>query len=94
MGRACSLLTREHVAWCVQQRTVVQWVEVFDHFGSELDNRTVVHVWKAKSTLNAVLEAGYRALLSDNDLWYLDHLSLTWQDFCESAADVCALRRA
>ena len=21
---------------------------------------------------------GYRAILSDNDLWYLDHLDITW----------------
>jgi hexosaminidase len=56
----------------------VQWVEVFEHFGSNLSNDTVVHVWKDKSTLAKVVEAGYRALLSDNDAWYLDWLSVTW----------------
>lgn len=35
-------------------------------------------MWKAKSDLNGVLEDGYRALLSDSDLWYLDHLDITW----------------
>ena len=55
-----------------QNRTPVQWVEVFEHFGSNLDNNTVVHVWKEKSTLDAVVLAGYRALLSDDDLWYLE----------------------
>lgn len=43
-----------------QGRRPVQWVEVFDHFGSALDKRTVVHVWKDKSTLTAVVKAGTR----------------------------------
>jgi len=62
-----------------QGRTPVQWVEVFEHFGSALDNNTIVHVWKDKTTLNTVVLAGYRALLSDEDLWYLDHLETTWE---------------
>lgn len=59
----------------------VQWVEVFDHFGSKLDKRTVVHVWKAKSTLKAVTAAGYEALINNSpgsNSWYLDHLSIDW----------------
>lgn len=39
---------------------------------SNLDENTVVHVWKEKSTMDAVLAAGYHALLSDEDLWYLE----------------------
>ncbi len=58
----------------------MQWVEVFEHFGSSLDNNTVVHVWKEKSTMDAVLTAGYRTLLSNNDKWYLDHTSTLWSD--------------
>jgi hexosaminidase len=61
-----------------QSRTPVQWVEVFEHFGDKLDHNTVVHVWKEKSTMDAVLQAGYRTLLSDNDRWYLDWLTVTW----------------
>ena len=60
-----------------QGRRPVQWVEVFDHFGKRLDNRTIVHVWKAKSTLTAVVAAGYNALINNSpgdDSWYLDHL--------------------
>ncbi len=53
-------------------RLSVQWVEVFEHFGDKLDNNTVVHVWKEKSTLDGVLKAGYRALLSNQDDWYLE----------------------
>jgi len=61
-------------------RTPIQWVEVFEHFGSALDTNTIVHVWKEKSTLDSVVSAGYRALLSDQDLWYLDHLATSWED--------------
>lgn len=60
-------------------RTPVQWVEVFEHFGSTLDKNTIVHVWKEKTTLNGVVEAGYKTLLSNQDSWYLDHLGTTWQ---------------
>ena len=49
----------------------VQWVEVFEHFGSDLDNNTIIHIWKDKKTMTDVISAGYRALLSDNDRWYL-----------------------
>ena len=62
-----------------QGRTPVQWVEVFEHFGDTLDNNTLVHVWKDKSTLNNVLQAGYKALLSNQNNWYLDWLDTTWQ---------------
>ena len=63
-----------------QSRTPVQWVEVFEHFGSNLDKNTIVHVWKEKKTMDAVIQAGYRTLLSDNDRWYLDWLDVTWEE--------------
>jgi hexosaminidase len=53
-------------------RLPIQWVEVFEHFGNTLDTNTIVHVWKEKSTLDGVLQAGYRALLSNQDDWYLE----------------------
>lgn len=62
-----------------QARTPVQWVEVYEHFGNKLDNNTIVHVWKAKSTMDGALSDGYRVLLSDEDRWYLDHLGTTWE---------------
>jgi len=62
-------------------RLPVQWVEVFEHFGSNLDNNTVIHIWKEKTTLDEVVVAGYRALLSNQDVWYLDHLEVSWDSF-------------
>ena len=66
-----------------QGRRPVQWVEVFDHFGSALDKKTIVHVWKAKDTLTEVVKAGYQALINNDpgdDSWYLDGLGHTWKD--------------
>lgn len=31
-----------------------------------------------------VLEAGYRALLSNSNIWYLDHLDVTWQQMYDN----------
>jgi len=62
-----------------QNRLPVQWVEVFEHFGSTLSKDIVIHVWKEKTTLDEVLSAGYKALLSNQDDWYLDHETTSWQ---------------
>lgn len=69
--------------------------QVFDHFGSNLTKETIVHVWKDKSTLNAVVAAGYNALINNSpgdDSWYLDHLNIAWaalygNEPCETISD-------
>jgi len=65
-------------------RQPIQWVEVYEEFGSKLNPETVVHVWKEKSTMESVLKDGYRVLLSDQDVWYLDHLNTSWQQFYDN----------
>ena len=45
-----------------QNRLPVQWVEVFEHFGNKLSNDTVVHIWKEKTTMDAVLQSGMLVL--------------------------------
>ena len=65
-------------------RHPIQWVEVYEEFGNTLKPETIVHVWKEKSTMDDVLQDGYRVLLSDQDVWYLDHLSTTWQQFYDN----------
>ncbi|KAL6069951.1 Beta-hexosaminidase [Balamuthia mandrillaris] len=72
---------RAHDIAIAYQRTPVNWEEVFNHFGTKLDKRTVIHVWLDKQTLARVVAAGYRGILSNNDVWYLDHLGTTWQQF-------------
>jgi len=84
-----------------QGRRPVQWVEVFDHFGTKLDKKTIVHVWKDETTLAAVVAAGYNALIDNSpggNSWYLDHLDVTWQgcysnEPCQNITDPkqCAL---
>lgn len=54
-----------------RNRTVVQWIEVFDA-GVDVSPDTVFQVWKSKADLLAVIKAGYRAILSDSDAWYLN----------------------
>ena len=58
----------------------IQWVEVYEEFGSELDKDTIIHVWKDKQTLAEVVSAGYDAILSDQKNMYLDHLDMQWFD--------------
>eukprot|EP00742_Colponemidia_sp_Colp-10_P009006 GILJ01009788.1.p1 GENE.GILJ01009788.1~~GILJ01009788.1.p1 ORF type:complete len:559 (-),score=60.15 GILJ01009788.1:148-1788(-) len=62
-------------------RTPVAWEEVFVNFGKKLNPKTIIHIWKDFDTLAQVVEAGYRAILSNSDVWYLDHLETPWTDF-------------
>lgn len=62
----------------------VQWEEVYSHFGTSLDKRTVVHVWKDKALLKNVTADGYSALINNlrgHDGWYLDKLNRNWDAF-------------
>ncbi|XP_074329218.1 beta-hexosaminidase 3 [Apium graveolens] len=60
---------------------VVNWEETFNHFGSKLDRKTVVHNWLGGGVAERVVAAGLRCIVSNQDKWYLDHLDTTWQDF-------------
>jgi len=62
-------------------RTPVNWEEVFNHFGTQLNPKTVIHVWPDHTTLARVVAAGYRGILSDQDNWYLDHLDTPWTTY-------------
>lgn len=79
-GYAYFVKRAAHIA-IAQGRRPVQWVEVFDHFGTDLPKEVIVHVWKAKSTLISVVAAGYNALINNSpgaDSWYLDHINIKW----------------
>lgn len=79
-GYAYFVKRAAHIA-ISQGRRPVQWVEVFDHFGTQLPKEVIVHVWKAKSTLPSVVKAGYNALINNSpgsDSWYLDHINIKW----------------
>jgi len=62
-------------------RTPVHWEEVFNHFGTKLPKDTIIHIWLDHKTLAKVVSAGYRGILSNFDVWYLDHLKVDWTKF-------------
>jgi len=62
-------------------RDPVNWEEVFNHFGNKLDNRSIIHIWLDHATLKKVVSSGYRAILSNQDVWYLDHRETDWTKF-------------
>eukprot|EP01119_Soliformovum_irregulare_P025257 TRINITY_DN930_c0_g1_i1.p1 TRINITY_DN930_c0_g1~~TRINITY_DN930_c0_g1_i1.p1 ORF type:complete len:590 (-),score=153.11 TRINITY_DN930_c0_g1_i1:24-1793(-) len=59
-------------------RTPVNWEEVFNHFGNKLNPKTVIHIWLDHATLAKVVAAGYRGILSNDGVWYLDGLETSW----------------
>jgi hexosaminidase len=72
----------------VQDQAVKPWphkiptcTQVFEKFGPDLDKSTIIQIWKEKSTLNKVVAGGFRAILSNNDRWYLDNTNITWDQF-------------
>ncbi|KAL8193056.1 hypothetical protein R6Q57_026960 [Mikania cordata] len=58
---------------------VINWEETFNHFGSKLDRKTVVHNWLGGGVAEQVVKAGLRCIVSNQDKWYLDHLDNDWQ---------------
>jgi len=72
---------KAHDIIIAQNRNPVNWEEVFLNFGNKLDPQTIIHIWLDHATLAEVVAAGYRGILSNNDVWYLDHLSTTWWQF-------------
>ncbi|KAI7742824.1 hypothetical protein M8C21_005664 [Ambrosia artemisiifolia] len=60
---------------------VINWEETFNHFGNELDRKTVVHNWLGGGVAEQVVKAGLRCIVSNQDKWYLDHLNTDWQTF-------------
>mmetsp|Transcript_19673 Transcript_19673/g.23397 ORF Transcript_19673/g.23397 Transcript_19673/m.23397 type:complete len:542 (+) Transcript_19673:41-1666(+) len=64
-----------------QGRRPVQWSEVYDHFKTELDPATIVHVWKEETNVTEVVENGYATIVNvgyDTQSWYLDNLEVAW----------------
>jgi hexosaminidase len=59
----------------------IRWEEVWTHFGTQLDRDTIIHVWLDHATLSNVTASGYYGILSDQDVYYLDHLNTAWDQF-------------
>jgi hexosaminidase len=82
-----------------QGRRPVQWSEVYDHFKTALDKKTVVHIWKPNTNVTEVVANGYNVLINVGYVaksWYLDNLNVNWtavyaNEPCEGVPDdLCA----
>jgi hexosaminidase len=62
-------------------RSPIRWEEVWKHFGTDLDPRTVIHAWLSTETLINATSLGYRAIWSVDGKYYLDALNEPWQSF-------------
>ncbi|KAF5741578.1 beta-hexosaminidase 3 [Tripterygium wilfordii] len=60
---------------------IVNWEETFNNFGNKLSRKTVVHNWLGGGVAERVVAAGLRCIVSNQDVWYLDHLDTPWQKF-------------
>eukprot|EP00463_Aulacantha_scolymantha_P001674 TRINITY_DN2300_c0_g1_i1.p1 TRINITY_DN2300_c0_g1~~TRINITY_DN2300_c0_g1_i1.p1 ORF type:complete len:184 (-),score=26.62 TRINITY_DN2300_c0_g1_i1:170-721(-) len=75
------LLKKQHTLLSLKAVVLYSGLRCLIHFGSSLPKEVIVHVWKAKSTLLAVVKAGYNALINNSpgsDSWYLDHINIKW----------------
>lgn len=77
-GAYLYIVKKAHQFAISQKRSPVCWEEVFKHFGTALPAETVVDVWLDKTTLKQVVAAGYRAILSQYQAWYLDWLATSF----------------
>jgi hexosaminidase len=62
-------------------KSPVRWEEVWKHFTTDLDKRTVIHAWLSKDALVQATSLGYRAIWSVDGLYYLDALNEVWESF-------------
>ncbi|GLJ06940.1 hypothetical protein SUGI_0053400, partial [Cryptomeria japonica] len=62
----------------------INWEETFNHFGGNLNPKTVVHNWLGNGVAPRVTEAGFRCIVSNQDKWYLHYLDTSWEEFYEN----------
>lgn len=63
-----------------KNRQIVGWEEIWDNFGTALDISTIIHQWLPGSTIASnVTSHGYRLIFSTDGEWYLDGLTVTWE---------------
>jgi hexosaminidase len=62
-------------------KSPIRWEEVWKHFGTALDPRTVVHAWLSSGALIDATSKGYRAIWSVDGQYYLDALGENWEGF-------------
>jgi hexosaminidase len=58
----------------------VNWEETFNSFKENLNPLTVVHNWLGPGVCPKVVAKGFRCIMSNQGVWYLDHLDVPWED--------------
>jgi hypothetical protein len=51
-------------------KSPMRWEEVWKHFGTQLDSRTIIHAWLSSAALFDAANHGYRGVFSVNDEAY------------------------
>ena len=51
-------------------KSPMRWEEVWEHFGTLLDRRTIIHSWLSSASLFDAASNGYRGVFSVNDEAY------------------------
>lgn len=59
----------------------VNWEETFNTFKENLDLQTVVHNWLGPGVCPQAVAKGFRCIMSNQGVWYLDHLDVPWENF-------------
>lgn len=67
-----------------QNWTPVNWEETFNTFKANLNPRTVVHNWLGPGVCPLAVENGFRCIVSNQGVWYLDHVDIPWEEFYNS----------
>ncbi|KAJ1690336.1 hypothetical protein LUZ63_014491 [Rhynchospora breviuscula] len=62
----------------------VNWEETFNNFGEKLNPLTVVHNWLGPGVCPKAVEKGFKCIVSNQGVWYLDHLDVPWEKFYTS----------
>ena len=64
-----------------KNRSPMRWEEVWKHFKTDLDPRTIIHAWLSSESLFEAASNGYRTVFSVNsEAYYLDYLDVQWDD--------------
>ncbi|ONK62350.1 uncharacterized protein A4U43_C07F2980 [Asparagus officinalis] len=62
----------------------VNWEETFNTFKEKLNPKTVVHNWLGPGVCPQAVAKGFRCIVSNQGVWYLDHLDIPWEGFYDS----------
>ncbi|KAK9049766.1 hypothetical protein SSX86_031265, partial [Deinandra increscens subsp. villosa] len=64
--------------------TPVNWEETFNTFAEKLNPKTVVHNWLGPGVCPKAVAQGFKCIYSNQGVWYLDHLDVTWDGFYDA----------